>query len=203
MKTRNQILISLFLVSLLFSDSKAQSSNKYEKRWAFIHPIAAIKAKKITAHVIETTKLLKETKQLDPYSSGGTADAFRHGYWMALLAMEIGAKKAAQLGDAHERLNKEKFYLSVKEEDELPDSMSTVMDKLNNKIGIEIGLKNKNISREALKELMLQKIENGQFNILARRNGKYINCSFQYLLPEHLKQWNAPKCLVASNFIPL
>jgi hypothetical protein len=54
---------------------------------------------------------------------------------MALLTQNIGAKKALKLGIAHEKANFEFFLKKKNEYGELPDSMGSVMDVLNNQMG--------------------------------------------------------------------
>ena len=58
-----------------------------------------------------------------PGFSDGPQDAFRHTYWSCLLALDIGADQAKEVGDIHE--------------DQAPDvsPMITLMDQHNNAIG--------------------------------------------------------------------
>ena len=66
-------------------------------------------------------------------------DAFRHAYWMARLTQSIGRKKALKLGEAHELGNYQDYLSGKVEEVHLPDSMSSVMDRWNNRLGAGIG----------------------------------------------------------------
>ena len=117
------------------------------KWWVITHPFVVKKAFKISILARNTAKKLKSDSNLDGEYAGGQTDAFRHGYWMALLTQTIGARKALQLGKAYERSNKTDFKKKVLEDNYLPDFMSCKMDLLNNKKGAKLGKQNINASK--------------------------------------------------------
>jgi hypothetical protein len=176
--------------------------SKYEKRWAFWHPFAALKVKKINtrAAIIYNQKDLQLL--LDNYGSCGKLDAFRHAFFMAAFARQIKIKKLRKLGLAHERGNYRQFLRSRNEEGELPDSLASVMDLQNNELGFMIGFANKDSSLAALKSLVVHEIIAGKAVIMKRnRKGDYVDCNNVPLeKPAREKKWSQPKCLVASDY---
>lgn len=137
---------------------------------------------------------------LDQKENGGQADAFRHSYWMALLSQKIKPKKALKLGKAHEKGNYISFTKGGYEDGSPPDSMASVMDLYNNKVGIEIGRLNKKMGEEELKQLVVKSILQGEMRILKMdAQGNFQDCSGKKIEPVSYKgKWNIPKCLVGS-----
>jgi hypothetical protein len=169
--------------------------------WVITHPFIAKKTLKISKEVLTTTLTIKKERSLDTLISGGNLDAFKHSYWMARLASEIGKKKALKLGKAHEKGNYLQFKKHKKEDGQLPDSISTVMDLWNNKLGVEIYLNNKNKDKEILKASVLEAVKLGKAKVL-KTNSKYefLDCDNNVINLELYKgTWNVPKCLINSG----
>lgn len=156
-------LILMHSINYLF----AQNKGKYQYRWALFHPIAAIKVKHIYKKNYPVYLEVKQKKILDTIENGGKLDAFRHGFFMACFAQKISSKKLIKLGIAHE---KDDVYLYRKKKKfeyaDMPDSASILMDLTNNKIGIEIGKKYKNISPYQLKDTIILYILNHQLKTI-------------------------------------
>ena len=87
------------------------------------------------------------------FREGQQVDAFRHAYWMALLARDAGPAAAWSLGLAHEA-------------DQSTSHLDTQKDLINNWQGILIGLATDDI--ELTRELVVQAVNEGY---LACRNG--------------------------------
>lgn len=176
--------------------------SKYEKHWALLHPIAAIKANHLGKCV---AAIYKETlaEGLDSYPSGGRLDAYRHVFFMAAFAQKISIGKLRKLGRAHEKANYRQFLKSLNEEGEVPDSLSSVMDLQNNELGFKLGKENKHLTLLALKELCVDQIKKGAAMILKRnKGGNYVDCGNRVIVISTLNRpWNIPKCLVASNYV--
>ena len=98
----------LFLPLLSFAQSGSEVFSKLsrpEKCWVVFHPFIAKKAYIISLEARNISRTLEKDSTLDHDADGGRVDAFRHAYWMARLAQEIGWRKARKLGNAHERGN--------------------------------------------------------------------------------------------------
>lgn len=178
----------------------AQKPSVYEKKWAFLHPIAAIKVKLITKKCYRIYDSVLATRQLDTYSNGGKSDAFRHVFFMAAFSQKIKIKKLRKLGLAHEKSNYKQFINGSLEFGELPDSMATVMDLYNNELGFEMGSNLKNTDLITLSKLVINSLNDG-LAVIAKRNklGKYVDCNGNELEMPKQKKWNIGKCLVKSN----
>lgn len=191
----------VFILSLSISNPTNAQQLKLssaEKKWVLKNLFVANKAKEITQKVlIEVNKTMQENV-LDTIINGGKIDAFRHGYWMALLTQKIGKKKALSLGVAHEAGNYTQFKKGQFEDKALPDSISGVMDLKNNITGAELGLEYPNLNDKELKSVVITKIKQGDFVILKKNAaGKFVNCENEIVIPE--KKWNLNYCLVKSN----
>ena len=194
-------LFFLIPLSLFSQTQKFSNLSKYEKRWALCHPFAALKAKHLSDTIYKTYNEVKKSNALDKYENGGKLDAFRHIYAMALLTQHIKPSKIKKLGIAHEKGNYLDFLKHRNEEGELPDSISSVMDLNNNEIGISIGLNNKTLNPETLKDLILTLIKTSNTCYYIKRNdsGNYILCNGDTIIMNDYKgKWNIPKCLVHS-----
>jgi hypothetical protein len=194
--------IVLFLPMYLYSQSTGKSF--YEIKWAFFHPVAAMKVKKIYR---KATAIYKESairQQLDNYNSGGKLDAYRHVFFMAAFAQKVKTKKLRKLGIAHEKYNYKQFLKGKNEEGELPDSLSSVMDLHNNEIGFEIGRSDKKIELKELSEKCIASIKDGKALIFKRDlNGKYLTCEGKLVeIPIEKKSWGIKKCLINSSLDP-
>lgn len=199
----------LFLLTLSFTDSRSQSLLKQyrslpssEKRWVRRHPHAALKVRAITSIVRKEVIDYSRKNLVDTLFNGGTADAFRHCYWMALCAQKIGSKKAQSLGEAHEKGNREQFEKGIKEDAVLQDSISCLMDLHNNRIGIGIATDQKSIDAETLKFHILEKIKQGELRILRRNSqNQFTDCEGNIVVKPggDQRKWELPYCLVPSN----
>ena len=208
--------IAIILCCNLFSQQGPITSFKKlyvpEKRWVITHPFVAKKVFRITRFAIAASDSIAATSILDGDATGGRVDAFRHCYWMALLANEIAPRKALKLGKAHEKSNYIQFKKGRKEDGILPDSVSSVMDLYNNKEGVEMGKKSRQKTidnkqnaagkkQEYLKQLVIEKIKAGELMVIRKdTNGNYINCNGNIIDMQAWKgKWGIPNCLVKSN----
>jgi len=192
----------MLAVFILFSKAFGQHHiSKYEKRWAFFHPIAAFKIRYQLPQAMKLYQQVKASKDLDTLESGGKLDAFRHTFVMAYLARSVKRKKLLKLGIAHEKGNKLQFEKGLLENHELPDSLACEMDLRNNQTGIDIGVANKKLNGEELKVLVIKEIKAGKAWYL-KRNAKfdYVTCANQAInLMDYKGKWYVPKCLIKTN----
>ena len=180
--------------------AKSQKISKYEKKWALMHPIAAIKVKHISKKCYKIYEQINKSRRLDTNGNGGKLDAFRHTFFMAAFVQKIKIKKIYKLGIAHEKTNYKQFLKNEFENGELPDSIGTVMDLKNNNLGFEIGNNAKKISLVELSELVITDIKGGLAFIIKRNKyGNYVDCDGNTILPDKTKKWSNNKCLVKSN----
>ena len=195
-KLKLVILFIVFLISV-----KAQKLFPKEVVWATTHPIAALKLKKIYTKVFLIYKEPSVILALDNFNNGGKLDAFRHVFFMAAFAQKIKLKKLRKLGIAHEKGNYKQFLKHQNEEGELPDSLSGVMDLMNNELGFKIGLNNKKINLEELKLVVIKEINNGNAVIVKRNYNKlYVDCNNVVIdIKAYEKKWHVPKCLISSK----
>ena len=198
------ILCIVFIYSISIFSQRAKTTlrlSRPEKLWVLSHPFIATKTRRITQNVILVVNEIKKDTVLDGDESGGQVDAFRHIYWMTLLAQKIKPKKALKLGIAHEKGNKIMFEKMKMEEGSLPDSISCVMDIENDKIGVEIGKNNKELKEKELQTLIKNKILKGEAKILLKnKNGDFLDVQDNVIdLNNYKGKWNVPKCLVNSN----
>lgn len=200
LKSKN-IIVSYFLLSIVFQGFSQHEISKYEYRWAFFHPFAAKKIQNHLKEVMATYHSVKSSKLLDTVESGGTLDAFRHSFTMAYLSRYVKINKLRKLGKAHERGNEYFFYKNQQEFGERADSLACVMDLRNNELGFEIGKNNKNASKDDLKSIVIEQIKAGNAWKLKKNNQNlYISCQNEPILIENYKgKWFLPKCLIKSN----
>jgi hypothetical protein len=197
--------IGIVFLILLCVQVNAQKISGPEWRWAFFHPVAAIKVKCISKKCkkIYEKKIRSNDPALDQFSSGGKSDAFRHVFYMAAFARKVKVKKLRKLGIAHEKANYKAFLRSKKEFGELPDSVASEMDLINNEIGFKVGTKNKKMKLDQLRDAALEAIKEGKA-VIMRRNvqGKYIDCEGKKIeIEKYAGEWKIPKCLVSSDFV--
>lgn len=205
MNTRFFFLMFLLLSFSVSTEASSFSEffklSRYEKWWVLTHPFVAHKAFLITNEArIETDSIRKDIRlDHDPY--GGQVDAFRHTYWMARLAQNIKWRKAISLGVAHEKTNYLSFKKNKKDEDGfLPDSLSSVMDLANNKVGVAVGCNYKNLSPAEVKIMILHAILEGKMVVLKKNKaGDFLDCAGHVVLHAIEPTWFTPKCLVSSN----
>lgn len=209
MKSFPKLYILLFL--LLFSASlKAQHESvlkkfnqlsRPEKCWAFFHPFSAKKAWKVTQEVLKVTDSIAGVKTLDGDRNGGQVDAFRHSYWMASLAQNINWRKTLKLGRAHEKANYIDFKKHKLEDGAHPDKASGDMDLFNNKVGVAITKKNKNVAGKDLQILVIDAIKAGKMKIIKKDSlGNFLDEKNNIIHADSLQgRWMNNKCLVGSD----
>lgn len=172
--------------------------------WVITHPFSAGKAWEIANHAREVSRAMEDHELLDGDGSGGQVDAFRHGYWMALMASEIGPKRAWRLGYDHEKGNKLDYLRNRSTtEKALPTASDCTMDMYNNDAGIRIGMKYGGQSRSDLKKIVLENLLNGYFVIIKKdEQGNPLDCDGNPLeQSEWFHQWENPACLVPSDYV--
>lgn len=195
------LLLFLFCVNEGFTQSVKLST--YEWRWAFWHPIAAYKTKRIAKKCEPVYASAKRDSRLDAIENGGRVDAFRHLFYMAAFAQKIKINKVRSLGKAHEKNNYRQFLKNEREFGGLSDSLSSVMDLSNNEIGMELGVLHKNLSLAQLSEVVLEEILAGKALILMMdKKGHFLTCEGKIIdLKLYSGKWSVPKCLVKSNYL--
>lgn len=201
-----RILILIFLISLNLEVGAQSLLSQFfklrcpEKWWVITHLFVAKKAFLLTQEARAATSEIVRDSILDNRFNGGKADAFRHSYWMALLAQQMKVKKAYKLGIAHEKANYIDFKKGKMEDGVLPDSMSCVMDLYNNSVGLATGEQYKNLSREELKGFIIEKVKYGRMKVLKCDSfGNSLDCNNQIIKIPETKTWSLPKCLINSN----
>ena len=195
-------LFVLFTTVSVFAQTKTfHKLSKYEKRWALVHPFAALKVRKHQAVMYAVYKEVKQQKLLDTFENGGKLDAFRHTFAMAYFSKYVRTAKLRKLGKAHEKANHWQFLHHLPDEDgELSDSLSSVMDLRNNDIALSLAEEVKKLSAEEIKQKAINLIQAGGVFIMKRNaQGQYVDCNNQIIPSEKLKVWNTPKCLVSSK----
>lgn len=198
------IIVILFLPLISFSQFPASEFKKIsrpEKWWVVLHPFVAKKAYNISREARSISKEMEQDTLLDHDPDGGQVDAFRHSYWMARLAQEMCWRKAYSLGKAHERGNYIDFKKHRSGEEYFSDSIAGSMDLFNNKKGLEIGRKNKTISKEELQKLICTKILVGEMKVIMKDAlGNSMDCKNNIIdLKKYSWKWNVPRCLVNSG----
>lgn len=140
----------------------------------------------------------------DNNRTGGRLDAFRHAYWMALLAKHFKPSKVMGLGIAHEKGNYIDFERGRIEDGALPDKISTAMDLYNDLIGTKIGSLNKKLDNDSLALKIIDAIKDGEMKvILKNKKGEFLDCDSNLIdLTAYKNVWFIPKCLVRSSYIP-
>jgi hypothetical protein len=202
--------IVLFIILSLPISLHAQSTSAYkkfinlsrpEKCWVLCHPFVAKKTWSITQKVLLITDSISKTTTLDGDKNGGQVDAFRHAYWMALLAENIGWRKALKLGRAHEKANYIDFKKRRLEDGTHPDKASGDMDLYNNKTGNDIAKANKNIVGNKLQSLVIAAVQAGKMKIIKKDSlGNFLDENNFIIPADSLKgKWNNGKCLISSG----
>ncbi len=196
LQKKSIIFFLIFVLCVQISNSKPRTS-RYEFWWALGHPFAALKIKKVykKASKLYDENLLKV--KLDAYTSGGKLDAFRHVFYFAAFAQKIKPKKVLKLGKAHEKTNHLDFKRGKFENEVMADSISCVMDLLNNEVGVKLGSENKNLSLEELKQKVMELINKGDaYHILRDKEGRFIDCNNNVIdMSLYKGKWTIPKCI--------
>lgn len=202
-------LLLAFIVNILpFEGIQAQSKgSKFkagcpEKWWAIGHPFVAKKAFRITKESLSVTDSIKESAMLAGTGSGDQVDAFKHAFWMALLAQETNPKKALKLGNAHEKANYKSFKKCKRKG--IPnrqDKASSEMDLWNNRLGSEIARSNSEAGKDELIQLIIEAIRSGQMRIIkVNHSGDYLDEDGELIPSTSLKGvWDNGKVLVPSD----
>lgn len=200
------------LVLLIFVTTGTEAQNLYrryrnlsrpEKCWVMFHPFIAKRALSISLEAREQTASVKALGELDTFNHGGRLDAFRHTYWMARLSSLIRHRAARSLGKAHEKGNYRSFRKGKEEEKGvLADSLSCVMDLLNNEYGIQLGRKLRGASASSLRDSVIQAIHIGELKMLLRdRQGRLCTCDgVAVSIPASgVRPWTLPYCLITTR----
>jgi hypothetical protein len=200
--TKHLLFILLFLCcGPCIAQSSFRKLSCPEKCWVLFHPRKALKARRITAHVMSVVDSIKKSNTIGSDGNGGQLDAFRHAYWMASLTIEIGAKQAGKLGKAHEKGNYRQFKKHRLEDAQLPDSVSCEMDLRNNAEGIEsVAHRHFNFAEKELQELILKKLKDGELAVISKDNeGRFLACDGSLIdMNKWAGKWVIPKCLIPS-----
>jgi hypothetical protein len=204
---------TLFFFMVLCANAQAQAVGGFrklsgpEKWWVLAHPFIAKRTFRLTQQVLRVCDSLKSDTLLDGDPNGGQLDAFRHSYWMCVLAQHIPAKKAYRLGLAHERGNYLDFRRHTSEDNALPDSISGLMDLLNNQVGLQVGTRNKRsaipLSDAALIGEIIGQVHKGSMLVcLKNKKGRFLTCEGEVINMETYRgKWGVPKCLVRSDAV--
>jgi len=207
LKATGMFLVAFFVFSNSYNVSAQSNLSRFfklscpEKRWVFFHPFIAAGSFTISREASEKAIELKSDTSLDGDLNGGQLDAFRHAYWMALVTQKYGWRKAYTLGKAHEKGNYKDYKKHRTEDGTFPDEQSCQMDFLNNDAGIQTGKDNPMATSEEITKKIKDQIINGKLFIIKKdKNGRFLKCNGEIILPEELKgKWKTPKCIVESN----
>lgn len=194
------ILTFLFLYSVSLSAQKMTffKLGSAEKWWVVSHIFVAKKAKEISQRSVQLSDSVAKAENFPNRQSGGEKDAFRHALWMALLAEEIGVKKALKLGIAHEKENRKDFEKGRKEDGALPDSVAVEMDLFNNSVGAKIS---EECTADSILICVKQKLYTGELRIVKMNlEGESLN-RYDEPIPRELWEgkWKNERLLVPSN----
>lgn len=197
-------MLGLFLSLSLQAQNKNgfSSLSGPEKWWVMFHPFKAKKALNISLRTIQVRDSIKNSGIIGSDDSGGRLDAFKHTFWMAGLALEIGSKSAFKLGKAHEKGNYKSYLKGDPEDGVLPDKAASDMDLFNNKQGISIARSHPDATENELITIILDELNKGSLKIIRKESGIFLNCQGEPLDPETLLgTWENDKCLIPSNFL--
>lgn len=159
--------------------------------WALSHPFKVKRALKITHIALFVTDSLEKDSNLKD-RSGGQLDAFKHGLWMAFLSQEIGSKAALKLGIAHEKSN----YINFKKGRPYSSHKHSVMDSLNNIVGIKIG--GRLNDRDSIIKAIFIGVKKGDFYMLNKNtDGQYIDCKGN-IIEIDSSRWERNECIIRT-----
>jgi hypothetical protein len=193
----------LLLIVLLTGKSLSGQINhigRAEITWAIFHPVTAIRVLMIhrACNSFYGHNLLRS--KLDTVENGGKADAYRHVFYMAAFAQKMRIKKLRKLGRAHEKTNYRQFMRGKKEQGEMPDSLSSIMDLRNNETGFAIGCNFRSLKLAELSEFVISAIDSGKALIRKRnKQGTWLNCDDTAISGSTTKKWDRGGCLVRSD----
>lgn len=199
--TKYLIVVLAILISTQISAQGFSDLGGAEKVWVLFHPFSVNKAKKISKKALAITDSVSNQEAWLRIDAGGRKDAFRHGIWMAMMASEIGLKRALWLGKAHEKKNTKDFEKGNLEDGAIPDKKSVEMDLFNNQIGVNIGSQNKKTANDKLIQFVLNSLKQGEFRIIKMdENGNSID-SLGNIIPRETweGEWENARILRSSN----
>lgn len=200
------LIVFLLTMSILSSAQNAFQSyknlSKPERKWVRQNPIAALRTYKLSQMAAAEAQKYVTDPEFDGDGSGGMVDAFRHTLWMALTTQKIGKRKALALGRAHEEKSKIYFESCDPSEPNLPDSIDSEMDFINNQKGADIGIKYPKATYEELVQIVRNTVVSGQcYKIKKNSKGEYLDYEGNVIPQEAIKgKWITPKILVKSNW---
>ncbi len=201
------ILLAFFLTMSIFSTAQNafqlyKNLSQPERKWVRHHPLAALRTYKLSQMAAAEAQKYVADPEFDGDGSGGMVDAFRHTLWMALTAQKIGKSKALALGRAHEEKSKLYFESCDPYTPNLPDSIDSEMDFINNQKGADIGSKHPKATYEELVEIVRTTVVSGQcYKIKKNSNGDYLDYDGNIIEPKLLQgKWITPKILVRSDW---
>lgn len=172
------------------------------KWWVITHPFTVKKAFVISATAKESAIQNEQDPHFDGDYAGGQVDAYRHGFWMSMLARDLGERRARSLGKAYEKSNYIDFKKKILEDKYLSCIVSSQMDLHNNEQGIKIGLQNENLNDQKLSQIVKIGVLKGDFVVIKKNSkGQFLD-SKNKIIPdeEHLGKWYSSKTLVPSNY---
>ena len=201
------ILLAFFLTMSIFSTAQNafqsyKNLSQPERKWVRHHPLAALRTYKLSQMAAAEAQTLVNDPEFDGDGSGGMVDAFRHTLWMALTAQKIGKEKALALGRAHEEKSKLYFESCDPSEPNLPDSIDSEMDFINNQKGADIGIKHRKATYAELVQIVRTTVVTGQcYKIKKNSKGEYLDYDGNIIDPKLLQgKWITPKILVRSDW---
>ncbi len=195
------VFLVLLFGNLLGQESTCKRFKKLscaEKSWVVFHPFVAKKALQLSLDARTVTAEVKQQKLLKGEGNGDQVDAFRHTYWLALLTLEIGERRARKLGKIHEKGNYQQFKKGKIEDGALPDKISSEMDLFNNELGISIA---KTKPTENLNNLVIESIKKGEGKIIKQdQEHHFLDAEGNIIPNEELQgKWENRKVLVGSD----
>lgn len=198
--------IGMLMVQTLFAQKEVKGLRSLrwsQKVWVMKYPFVAFAGYRLTKRVLAVTAEVKADTVLDGDGNGGQVDAFRHSFWMATMAQRFAYKKVIALGLAHEKDDYRNYKRDLIEDGSPGDSLASLMDKLNNRSGADIGHANRKCSEAALKALIIEAIKEGKMTVLWKdKAGNYLTCEGKVLqIDDYKGLWYKPKCFKPSNYI--
>lgn len=193
--------ISVCLIAQSDKGLSRKSVSRPEKIWALEHPLVAKRSWKCTHQVWQLVDSVKKSGVIGVDLNGGDLDAFKHAAWMCFLTHEIGNRKARKLGDAHEKGNYLQFKKRQLEDTQLPDSLSSQMDLLNNAYGRSFYLQHSNYSSAQLVQGLIDAVRNAELHKLKKSTtGSFLDCDGKELqMSDYKGRWAIPKCLIPTG----
>lgn len=162
-----------------------------ETRWSLTHISAAVTIK-ANADIASNAAVNSGL----PNREDGLQDAFRHAYWSALNARDVGAALTLEFTNLHETSSDGNDPRHV---DYNPEG--TRMDLNNNTVGIDIGQNNPNATDEELQDRVMLALNKGQLQILKmapndahldKNNNVTTNARDFVRVPSNDQSWHPP-----------